>query len=92
MLSLAIALDDAEGQLVMADLVQKKINKERAQLQVAEAIQKILDRNWMQKREEIRGKIQSGLCSEEEVLDLVRQFDDLKRSPPKVEVELSTLT
>jgi len=86
LLSLAIDLDDAEGQLVLADLVQKKINKERAQQQVNETVQKILDRNWMQKREVIKSKIQSGMCSEEEVLELVRQFDDLKRHPPKLSV------
>ncbi len=87
LLSLAIDLDDVEGQLVLADLVQKKINKERAQQQVTETVQKILDRNWMQKREVIKSKIQSGMCSEEEVLELVRQFDDLKRHPPKIKTQ-----
>ena len=79
MLSLAIDLDDAEGQLVLSDLVQKRVNKERADQQVAETIQKILDRNWIQKREFIKVKIQSGTCSDEEVLELVKQFDELKR-------------
>ena len=86
LLSLAIDLDDAEGQLVLADLVQKKINRERAELQVKETVQKILDRNWMEKREKIKGKIQTGLCSDEEVLELVGQFDDLKRQPPKIRI------
>jgi DNA primase len=84
LLSLAIDLDDAEGQFVMSDLLQKKINKERAEMQVIETIQKILDRNWMQKREDIKIRIQSGQCSEEEALELVRQFDELKRNPPQV--------
>ncbi len=84
LLSLAIDLDDAEGQLVMSDLLQKKINRERAEQQLIETIQKILDRNWMQKREEIKIRIQSGQCSEEEALDLVKQFDELKRHAPKV--------
>ncbi len=82
LLSLAIDLDDAEGQLVLSDLLQKKINKERAEQQMKETIQKILDRNWMEKREEIKRKIQSGQCSDEEALELVKQFDALKRSPP----------
>lgn len=81
-LSLAIDLDDAEGQLVLSELLQKKINKERAEQQVRETIQKILDRNWMEKREEIKRKIQSGQCSDEEALELVKQFDALKRNPP----------
>lgn len=83
LLSLAIDLDDAEGQLVLSDLVQKRVNKERSDQQVLETIQKILDRNWMLKRESIKVKIQSGLCSDEEVLELVKQFDSLKRQSTK---------
>lgn len=87
LLSLAIDLDDAEGQLVLSDLVQKKVNKERAEQQFIETIQKILDRNWMEKREEIKIRIQSGQCSDEEALELAKQFDNLKRNPPRVMVE-----
>lgn len=87
LLSLAIDLDDVEGQLVLSDLVQKKINKERAELQLVETIQKILDRNWMEKRETIKMQIQSGQCSDEQALELAKQFDDLKRHPPRVIVE-----
>lgn len=84
LLSLAICIDDQEGQLLMSDILQKKVNKERAEGQFLETIQKILDRNWMERREAIRMRIQSGECSDEEVLNLVKQFDELKRSPSKV--------
>ncbi|WP_068468059.1 DNA primase [Candidatus Protochlamydia phocaeensis] len=84
LLSLAIDLDDAEGQLVLSDLLQKKVNKERAEQQLIETIQKILDRNWMQRREEIKIRIQSGQCSDEEALELIKQFDELKKHPPRV--------
>lgn len=87
LLSLAIDLDDAEGQLVLSDLVHKKVNKERAEQQLIETIQKILDRNWMEKREAIKMRIQSGQCSDEQALELAKQFDDLKRNPPRVMVE-----
>ena len=88
LLSLAIDLDDAEGQLVLSDLVQKKVNKERAEQQVMETIQKILDRNWMEKREEIKIRIHTGMCSDEEALELAKKFDHLKRNPPKVVSEV----
>lgn len=91
LLSLAIDLDDAEGQLVLSDLLQKKVNKERAEQQMIETIQKILDRNWMERREEIKMKIQSGQCSDEEVHELVKQFDDLKRNPPRAMVDLEPI-
>lgn len=84
LLSLAVSLDDAEGQLLMSELLQKKVNKERAEQQFVETIQKILDRNWMERREEIKIKIQSGKCSDEEVSALAKQFDELKRQHPQV--------
>jgi len=84
LLSLAIDLDDAEGQLVLSGLVQKRVNKERAEQQLVETIQKILDRNWMEKREEINLRMQSGQCSDEEAVALAKQFDDLKRCPPRI--------
>lgn len=82
LLSLAIRLNNAEDQQLLSELMQKKINKERAETQFLQTIQKILDRNWMESREEIKIRIQSGQCSDEEVLRLVKQFDELK-SPPK---------
>jgi DNA primase len=88
LLSLAIDLDDAEGQLVLSDIVQKKVNRERAEQQLIETIQKILDRNWMQKREEIKIRIQSSQCSDQEALELAKKFDELKRNPPSVMVTL----
>ncbi len=84
LLSLAIDLDDAEGQLVLSDLVQKKINKEKAAQQITETIQKILDRNWMEKRESIKMKLQGGQCTETQALQLAKEFDELKRNPPKL--------
>lgn len=84
LLSLAIDLDDAEGQLVLSDLVHKKVNKEKSEQQVIETIQKLMDRNWMEKRENIKIRIQSGQCSDEQATELAKQFDELKRNPPKV--------
>lgn len=88
LLSMAIDLDDAEGQLVLSDLVQKKVNKERAEQQLIETIQRILDRNWMEKRETIKIRIHSGMCSDEEAHEMAKQFDDLKRNPPRVMLEI----
>lgn len=91
LLSIAIDLDDVEGQLVLSDLVQKKVNKDRAEPQLKETIQKILDRNWMEKREEIKMRIQSSQCSDEEAHELAKRFDDLKRNPPRVIVQNEVL-
>ncbi len=92
LLSLAIDLDNAEAQLVLSSLIQKKIHKERGNQQFIETIQKILDRNWMEKREAIKIKIQSGQCSDEEIHALAKLFDELRRSPPIVNLSLNGIT
>jgi DNA primase len=83
LLSLAIHLD-GEAQELLSNLGEKKVNKERAEAQMMETIKKILDRNWMEKREKIRMEIQTGQCTEELAIELSKQFDDLKRNPPLV--------
>lgn len=84
LLSIASQLESSEGQQVLSDLLQKKVNVDKAEIQLTETIQKILNRNWMQEREAIKMKIHSGQCSDDEALDLVKKFNDLQRSPPTV--------
>jgi DNA primase len=84
LLSLAIDLEQAEQQLFLAEVLQKKVNRERALSCFTETIQKILERHWMREREEIKLQIYSGHCSEAEVLELAKKFDELKRQRPEV--------
>ncbi len=84
LLSLAIDLDQAEHQLFLAEILQKKVNRERAHQCFIETVQKMLERHWMHQREDIKLKIYSGRCSEAEVLSLAKQFDELKRQRPEV--------
>lgn len=84
LLSLMIDLEKAEQQLFLAEVLQKKVNRERAIPCFAETVQKMLERHWMQMREEIKLRIYSGQSSEAEVLELARKFDELKRQRPEV--------
>ena len=87
-LSLAIGLENPEHQIFMAEILQKRVNRERPLIGFKEALQRLLERNWMHEREQIKLKIYSGGCSEAEVLELARKFDQLKRERPVViEVE-----
>lgn len=86
LLSLSIDLDQAEPQLFLAEVLQKKVNRERAFPCFVETIQKILERYWMHEREKIKLKIYSGKCTEEEVLALAKRFDELKRERPQVQM------
>lgn len=82
LLTLAIDLDKAEQQLFMAEILQKRVNRDRVIPCFIETVQKILERHWMHQREEIKLKIYSGTCSEAEVLELAKQFDQIKRARP----------
>ncbi len=84
LLSMAIDLDQAEAQLFLAEILQKKVNRERAVPCFIETIEKMLERHWMHQREEIKLKIYSGRCSEEEVLLLAKQFDQLRKERPQL--------
>ncbi|MCI5052547.1 MAG: DNA primase [Simkaniaceae bacterium] len=86
LLTIASNLSDAEQQQFLAEILQKRINPERARECLAETMQKILERNWMHRREEIKLKIQSGTLSEDQVLELAKEFDAIKARRPKVEV------
>lgn len=86
LLSLAMAIEGDGGELLLEEIVQKRINRERALVGMGEAVQKLLERNWMRHREEIKLKIYSGRCTEEEVLLLAKEFDLLKNQRPVVVV------
>lgn len=87
LLSLISSIADEDVQHLVHELLQKKVNRERADEQITASVQKMLDRNWMGRREDIKMKIQSGECSDDDAWALLKVFDELKRNPPKVKVE-----
>ncbi len=84
LLSLAVDLDQTEQQLFLAEILQKRVNREKALECFVETIQRMLERHWMYEREEIKLKIYSGTCSESEVLQLAKQFDQIRKNRPQV--------
>lgn len=85
LLSLAIDTEDTEAKLFLSEIMQKKVNPEKVLPHFKETLKRVLERHWMQKREEIKLKIFSGRCSESEVLDLAKQFDLLKKQRPEIQ-------
>jgi DNA primase len=77
-------IEQEEDQELLSNIMEKKVNLDKAEEHFIETVQKILDRDWMEKREEIKRKIQSGQCSDEDALLLLKQFDELKKAHPKV--------
>lgn len=84
LLALGSSLEKPEEQNLLSEIMQKKINLQRAKEGIVETVRQILTRRWLQKREEIRIKIHSGKCSEEEALALAKEFDELKNKQPEI--------
>jgi DNA primase len=84
LIDLTIRMDDADGQYLITEILQKKVNQERAEEHFIQSMQKILDRNWMEAREEIKSKIQSANCSDDEADELIKKFDELRRNSPQI--------
>lgn len=82
-LEFANLVDEEELGSFLSEVLCKKVNREKAEALLIETIQRMKERNWMLEREEVRLRIHSGLADEKELLELVRRFDELKRTPPK---------
>ncbi len=84
LLSLTIDLENPEQQIFLAEILQKRVNRDKSLDGFIETVRRILERYWMNQREEIKLKIYSGQCSEADVLELAKRFDELKRARPQV--------
>lgn len=81
-ISLLAELEEGNGQELLDELMQKRVNREKGEETFKQALLQILKRNWMLLLEEIKIKIQSGNSSEEEALLLAKQFAELRGAPP----------
>lgn len=74
---------NSDGESDIFSLIEaKKVNFQKAEQGVKDAVLSVKQRNWLFEREEIKNAIQSSNKSEEEVLALAKQFDDLRKTPP----------
>lgn len=87
LLSFAIDLENAEERLFLSEMFQKKINTDRIKDNFIKTVQQILDRFWMEKREEIKLKIHSSKFSDDEIINLAKEFDEIKNKRPQIILE-----
>jgi len=85
MFSFASSLDTEEQRLVFEEVFQRKINPIKAEEGVIETIKKMLLRTWMEKREEIAGRIRT--AGQEEEMELSREFNEVAKEMPVVTVD-----
>jgi DNA primase len=83
-MQLAIDLGGEDGPLFLSEILNKKVNRDKAREQLTDTILRIKERNWMHERESIKMKIHSGKANDDELMQLVKQFDDLKKKTPAI--------
>ncbi len=84
LLSFAIDLENAQERLFLSEMLQKKINIDKVKENFIKTVQQILDRFWMEIREEIKLKIHSTSISDEDVINLAKKFDEIKNNRPQI--------
>lgn len=84
LLALGAVFDKPEEQTFLSDIVQKKVNLQKAEEGMIETVRKILQREWMEQREAIKLQLHTGKLEEDQALELARQFDALKKQLPEV--------
>lgn len=84
LLSLGSLLEEEGEQSLLSEIIQKKVNLDKAEGGLIEGIHRLLIRKWMEEREEIKAKIQGGGCTDTEILHLAKAFDEIKKNQPQV--------
>lgn len=83
LLSLGQWIEEADVKL-LSEIMERKINVQKGEEGLKETLQKILVRHWMDEREKIRSQIHSGDISDDEAIELAKQFDEIKRNIPQL--------
>jgi len=83
LLSFAIDLENEEERSFLSEMLQKKIHADKAKENFIKTVQQILDRFWMETREEIKLKIHSAI-SDEEAINFAKKFDEIKNNRPQI--------
>ncbi len=82
LLSITSALGEGSGAALLSQILEKRVQMLRIDQGVDEAILKLLERDWMERREQLRARLQEGNLSDEQALELARAFDEMKKNPP----------
>ncbi len=83
LLALAPEIEDEQ---IVREILDKKINRERAEQQFIETVQKLVDRFCLDQRAQVKEKIDQGNHDDDTMIELLKEFDHLGKKRPKVEV------
>ena len=77
---------EIEDEAIIQEIMEKKVNRDRAEAHFLITVQKLVDRKWLAQREKVKQKIDSGEPNDEKVLELVKEFDALGKKRKIVEL------
>lgn len=77
-------LETEEERSFLSDVMGRKVNFAKAEESFKHIVIKILERQWMRKREAIQQKLQTPGITDEESLELAQEFNALAKSPPRI--------
>jgi DNA primase len=84
LLSFVSGLEKEEESSIITEILNRKIHIEKAEETLLLTIQRILERNWMEKKELIKQKLHTTPITDEETIELAKQFDFIQKNPPKI--------
>lgn len=82
LMALGSLLETAEEQTLLSEIIGRKVNLQKAQDGLVEVMQRLLQRQWMEKREALRLQIQN--ASQEDQERLIKAFDLIGKNPPLI--------
>lgn len=85
LLSFASHLSHEEDLAFFTQILERKVNSQRAEEGLKRTLREILTRNWMEAKEIICAKIQNHAGDDTLLASLVQEFDRLQKAPPKLE-------
>ncbi len=88
LLSCAGGLEKEEESGIILEIMNRKIQLEKAEKIFISTVEKLFQRKWMEEREKIKLELYKGNLSEEETLGLAKKFDSLTKQIPVVTIPL----
>ena len=84
LLSLTMRCGTVDIQNLIDAIMGKSVNEDRADDEVEGTILRLKERNWMRRRESVREQMSRPDLSDDEELELVKQFEAIRREEPKL--------
>ena len=77
---------DIENDQIVHEILGKKINRERAEQQFIDTVQRLIDRFCLHQKQQVKEKIDLGTHDDQMMLDLLKEFDALGKQRQRAQL------